>query len=139
MAALLITSVVAALFRDEAEFAPGSPEAAVQNYLRALNNDDFHAIYDGLSPELQEKCSIEDMFKFSDRWQTGEKRITIDNMRTFDDTTFITVRIAQFQRVDLFSSGEYSFDETFALKQFDGSWKLSQLPWPHFHCSTDSP
>ncbi len=138
---LLIASIVAALLQREEEFAPGSPEAAVQDYLRALDDDDFQAAYDALSPELQEKCSIKDMFGGRDsiRWRIGDRRITLEDTRTLDDTTFVSVRIAGFHGGGPLGPSEYAFDENFALRLFDGRWKFSQDPWPRFHCARTTP
>ena len=101
---LLVASIVTALFQDETEFDPGSPEAAVQAYLRALEEDDFQAAYQALSPELRERCSIEDMFGDMDihRWRPEDKRITLEEVRTLGDTTFVEIRIAGFRNEGLF-------------------------------------
>ena len=138
---LIVASVVAALLQSEAEFAPGSPEAAVQAYLRALDGDDFQAAYETLSPELQSRCSIKDMFGGieSSRWRTRDRRMTLEDTRTLDDTTFVSVRIAGFRGGDLFGPSEYSFEENFALRQFDGRWRFTQDPWPRFHCARNTP
>ena len=138
---LLIASIVAALLQDETEFDPGSPEAAVQAYLRALEEDDFQAAHDALSPELREICSIEEMFGDMDihRWMPEDKRITLEEVRTLNDTTFVEIRIAEMRGGGPFGPSEYAFGETFALQQFDGEWKLSQNPLPRFECARSTP
>ena len=137
---LIVVSVVVAIMQSEAEFDPGSPEAAVQAYLRALYDDDFQSAYDALSPELQAGCSIEDMFgeRALDRWLEN-RRITLEEARTLGDTTFITVRISGIRGGGPFGPSEYGFDDTFALRQFDGDWRLSKDPWPHFRCARATP
>ena len=134
---LIVVSVVVAIMQSEAEFDPGSPEAAVQAYLRALEDDDFQSAYDALSPELQAGCSIEEMFggRDPDRWRLEDERITLQDARTLGETTFITVRISGFRNGGPFGPSEYAFDENFALSKFDGRWKLSQDPWPRFRCA----
>ena len=138
---LLIASVVAAVLQKEADFAPGSPEAAVQAYLRALEEDDFQAAHHALSPELRERCSIEDMFGGRDPhvWRSSDRRITLEEVRTLGDTTFVEIRIAGFRNGGLFGPSEYDFDESFALRQFDGEWKLSHNPLPYFECARPIP
>ena len=138
---LMVASVVAAVFQREAEFAPGSPEAAVQAYLRALEEDDFQSAHDALSPGLQGRCSIEEMFGDMDihRWMPEDKRITLEEVRRLNDTTFVEVRIAEMRGDGPFGPSEYAFGETFALQQFDGEWKLSQNPLPHFECARSTP
>ena len=143
LALLLIASVIAAVTREEAEFAPGSPEAAVQAYLNALDADDFPAVRDALSPELQAACSIEDMFggRYPDQRRSilEDKRITLEGSQTFDETTFVIVRITEFRNGDLFGPSGYAFGDSFALKQFDGHWKFSENPWPRFDCARPTP
>ncbi len=140
---LIIASVVVAVLQKEAEFAPGSPEAAVQAYLRALDEDDFQGVHDALSPEIQDRCSIEDMFngRFPGHRRSGleDKRITLDGARTLDETTFVTIRISELRGDGLFGPSEFDYDATFALKQFDGHWKFSENPWPRFECARPEP
>ena len=138
---LIVASVVAALLQKEAEFETGSPEAAVQAYLRVLDEDDFQAAYQSLSPELQDRCSIEDMFGDMDihSWRPEGKRITLEEVRTLNDTTFVEIRIAGFRDSGMFGPSEYDFSESFALQMFDGEWKLSQNPLPHFQCARSIP
>ena len=133
---LLIASVAVAVMQDEAEFAPGSPEGAVQDYLRALDEDDFTAAYDALSPELRERCAIEDIFggNRSGRWGLDDRRITLEETRTLEGTTFVTVRMAEYRGGGPFSSYDYDFEETFALRRFDDRWRFTEFPWPHFSC-----
>ena len=138
---LLAASVIVAILQEEEDFAPGSPEAAVQAYLRALNEEDFQAAYDLLSPELQSRCSIEDTLggRVSSRWQIEEKRMTLESAQTVEETTFVTVRVTELSRGGLFGPSEYSFEVSFALRQLDGNWKFSQNPWPSFECARAAP
>ena len=139
---LIVASVVAAVLQKEAEFAPGSPEAAVQDYLRALEEDDFQAVHDALSPELRDKCSIEDVFGDMEdihSWRPEDKRITLEEVRTLNDTTFVEIRIVELRGGGPFGPSEYAFEETFALQQFDGEWKLSQNLLPYFNCARPTP
>ena len=138
---LIVASVVVAVLQKEAEFAPGSPEATVQDYLRALEEDDFQTVRDTFSPELQSRCGIEDMFRGyrSVGWRRlHESQITLEGSRTLEATTFVIVRIARLRGGDLFGPSEYAFEETFALRQFDGLWRFSENPWPHFDCARSS-
>ena len=57
LGALLIASIALALTNRPADFAPGTPEAAVQALLRAAAVDDFEAAYRLLASELRADCS----------------------------------------------------------------------------------
>ncbi|MXY22236.1 MAG: hypothetical protein F4Y49_13000 [Dehalococcoidia bacterium] len=140
---LIVASIVVAVLQSEAEFAPGSPEAAVQAYLRGLDDDDFQAVHDALSPELQDRCSIEDMFgrRYVSQRRSAleDKRITFEGARKLNDITFVTVRIVEMHSDGLFGPSGFDYDETFALEQFDGHWKFSENPWPRFDCAWPPP
>ena len=60
LAALLVASIVVAVIEDDHEFEPGSPEAAVQAFLRAVDSEDLESAYGLLSDALREQCSLED-------------------------------------------------------------------------------
>ena len=140
---LIVASIVAAVLQNEAEFAPGSPEAAVQAYLRALDEDDFQAVHDALSPELRERCSIKDMFggRYVSQRRSAleDKRITLEGARTLGENTFVTIRIVELYSDGLFGPSGFDYDETFTLEQFDGRWKFSENPWPRFDCAWPTP
>lgn len=138
---LIVASVVAAVLQKEAEFEPGSPEAAVQGYLRAIEEGDLQTAYDLLSPELQESCSVEGMFsEVGDHWpRLEDERVTLEEVRAINDVTIVEVNIAGFRNIGLFGPSEYGWDESFALRRIDGEWKFSQAPWPHFSCTRNGP
>ena len=141
LAALIVASVIAAILQEEAEFEPGSPEAVVQGYLSALEEEDLQAAYEFLSPELQEKCSVESMFsEMGSHWpRLEDERVTLEETRTLNDVAFVEIKFAGFRDVGLFGPSEYDFNASFALRQFNGEWKLSQDPWPHFSCTRNGP
>lgn len=141
LAVLIVASVITATLQEEAEFEPGSPEAAVQRYLSAVEEKDLQAAYDFLSPELQEKCSVEGMFgEIGSHWpRLEDARLTLEEVRTLNDVKFVEIKFAGFRDVGLFGPSEYDFNVSFALQQFNGMWKLSQDPWPRFSCTRNGP
>ena len=54
LVALLVASIVIALLEGEETFPEGSTEKAVQDYLRAAEDDDFETAYVFLSAALKE-------------------------------------------------------------------------------------
>ena len=95
LAVLLIASIVLALTSKEAEFAPGTPEHAVQSLLRSVEADDIETAYAMLSQELQQKCELKN-FADGGRYRSGDDRdirATLRATKTIDDdTTFVNVR-----------------------------------------------
>ena len=58
LAVLLIASIVLALTSKEAEFAPGTPEHAVQSLLRSVEADDIETAYAMLSQNFSRNASL---------------------------------------------------------------------------------
>ena len=138
---LLIGSVVVALL-DEAEPLPeGTPEAAVQRYLKAAEAEEYRLAYSLLSPTLQEQCTLEQFYGASldhgDR--IGDSRITLEDSKTLDDTAFVTVRITNVRGGGPFGAQESSFERRFTLGREDGEWRLTEAPWPHYRCDPPKP
>lgn len=136
LAVLLIVSIVLALTSKEAEFAPGTPEHAVQSLLRAAESDDIEAAYDMLSAELQGKCELKN-FADGGRYHSGDDRdirATLRDTKLVDDITFVNVQVTRFRSSGPFDTGESSYDRRFALQQEDGEWKFTEYPWPYDFC-----
>ena len=135
---LLITSITFALLSEETVFEPGTPERAVQDLLRAAEDDDIEAAYGMLSEELQEKCTLQgfldaDATSFSLNYE--DIRATLLDAKTIGDTTFVGVRITQFYGGGLFDDrGEASYNKRYELRQEGGEWKFTEYPWPYDYC-----
>ena len=136
LAALLVVSIVLALTSKETEFAPGTPERAVQDLLRSSERDDIEAAYGMLSAELLEKCELKNFadggrYRFDD---DRDIRATLRDTRIVDDITFVNVQVTRFRSSGPFDSGESSYDRQFALRQEGGEWKFTEYPWPYDYC-----
>ena len=133
---LLVASVVVAVLEREEPFEAGPPEAAVQDLLRAVEEDEFETAYGLLSAELREECSAERVFgaPFRFKRQFEGNRITLEQTTEVGETTFVTVRISSFERDGPFGSSENSFLQRYALRQAEGEWQFVEFPWPLFQC-----
>ena len=132
LAALLIGSIALALTSQETEFAPGTPERAVQELLRAAENEDVEAAYAMLSQELRSKCKLAD-YAGEWRYRAGDDRdisATLRDSELIDGATFVNVRVTEFHGGGPFDSGEWSYEHRFELRQEDGEWKFTEYPWP---------
>ena len=133
LAVLLIASIVLALTSREAEFAPGTPERAVQDLLHAVEDDDLETIYGMLSAELQEKCELKN-FADGGRWRDRDFRAMLRDTKVVEDITFVEVRVTRFRSSGPFNSSESSYNRRFELRQEDGEWKFAEYPWPYDYC-----
>lgn len=135
LAVLLIASIVLALTSRETEFPPGTPERAVQDLLRATENDNIEAAYGMLSADLLEKCQLKDYADRSYRFDDDRDiRATLREAKIIDGVTFVEVRITEFYGGGPFDSGESSYNRRYALRQEDGEWKFTEYPWPYDYC-----
>ena len=134
---LLIGSIVVSLSNDEDVFDPGTPEHAVQQYLRSMGQGDFETAHASLSPDLRSECSVEDLFKQvsgSRLDHLDDDRITLESVQLVGETTHVAVKVHEFRRGGLFGSSEWSYERRFFLRQIDGEWKFTDFPWPWTHC-----
>ena len=138
LAVLLIASIVLALTSKEAEFAPGTPEHAVQTLWRVAESEDIKTAYTMLSQELQQKCTLKNYIDgsgvpFSIR-NSRNSRVTLRDTKIVGDITFVSVRVTRFYGSGPFDSGESSYDRRYALQQEEGEWKFTEYPWPYDYC-----
>ena len=138
LAVLLIVSIVLALTSKEAEFAPGTPEYAVQTLWRVVESEDIKTAYTMLSQELQQKCTLKNYMDgsgvpFSIR-NSRNSRVTLRDTKFVGDITFVSVHVTRFYGSGPFDSGESSYDRRYALQQEEGEWKFTEYPWPYDHC-----
>ena len=135
LAVLLVVSIVLALTSRETEFAPGTPERAVQDLLRAAEDKDIEAAYAMLSEELRGKCKLKDYaddgYRFND---DIDIRATLRDTKVVDGITFVNVQVTRFRSSGPFDSGESSYNRRFSLQQEGGEWKFTEYPWPYDYC-----
>ena len=133
---LLVVSIALALTSKDTEFAPGTPEHAVQSLLRSAEADDVETAYAMLSQELQQKCKLKN-FADGGRYRSGDDRdfrATLRETKTVDDLTVVSVEVTRFYGNGPFDTGESTYDGRFVLEQEDGEWKFADFPWPYDYC-----
>jgi len=137
LALLLVASVIVAVLEREEPFEAGTAEAAVQDFLRAVEDDELDTVYGFLSAQLREECSVEQMFAspFRYRTQFDQNRITLEQTNEGGGATFVTIRISSFEGSGPFGSSESSYLEQYALKRAEDRWQFVQFPWPLFRCA----
>ena len=136
LAVLLAASVIVALARGESEFDPGSPELAVQKYLKALVESDFETAESLWSPELREDCSFEDFLLNSKRGLglLSGARITLDDVQTVGETTIVSIRVVRTTGGGIFGPSERVSSYDYTVRKFDGDWRIIGHTWPADRC-----
>lgn len=133
---LVLVAVVAAVLstsRSEARLPEGSPEATVQDYLRAVSDGDTGQASDRLDPEG--RCTERDL---REAYAGDPARVVLRDTRTEGEEADV--------RVDLvhggggpFGGDGYRDELTFDLRREAGTWVITGEPWPMFACSGSRP
>lgn len=135
VAVLLATGVVAGLLVDDQGFEEGTPEHAVQDYLKAVVEEDYAAIHSSLSNKF-DNCSVEDLV--TESFEIGrtvrDQRVTLERTQFVNGVAIVRVRITEFSPDGPFGSSESSHDQTYSLRQEQGVWKFTKFPRPYFNC-----
>ena len=136
LTALLAASVVVALARGESEFEPGSPELAVQQYLKALADSHFETAESLWSPDLREDCSFEEFLLNvkGSLERLSEARITLDDVQTVGETTVVSVRVVRTTGGGLFGPSETVSSYDYKVRTFEGDWRIVDHTWPSDRC-----
>ncbi len=136
--ALIVAGVAAALIAGgPAETLPeDSPERVVQQYLQALDNDDYRAAYAYFGGSLQQSCSLHD-FRQRMRWRAGQSdRVVLEQTEEIDGRAIVSVRVSSvsLDAPFAFAPNETSFRMEFALEREEGAWRFIEPPWPLGYC-----
>lgn len=141
---LVVVALVIALAtgdRERATYVEDTPEGTVQRYLDVLIDGDTTATYAYLSSEIHARCPIED-WRRDIRYavdRAGQSQITLKDVdNPTEDEAIVRVTITTFGEPNIIPvpPDQNSFDREFVLvKQSDGMWTFSEIPWPVFGCS----
>lgn len=135
LAVLLIASIVVALLEQEKPLDPGTPEAAVQNFLKAAESEDVQVVYEYLSTSLRENCKLETFGgRNFPKDMLENDRIVLEETTITGDTAFVSVHITRFRGTGPFGTSESTFTQRFTLTQEDGQWRFAEYPWPYYSC-----
>lgn len=123
--AALVTVLVSS--RHPADLDPGSPEAAVQDYLDAVLDGDSETAVEHLAPGTA--CDVDD---FDDAYIDGDVHVSLRDAAEFERTARVDVSITS-------GSGEmipteWTEEWTFRLRRTADGWLITGIPWPLFEC-----
>jgi hypothetical protein len=130
--ALVAGAVVAvlALSPGESHFAPGSPEAAFQQYLDAYESRDFRSAYDFFSAATQRQMSVDEYVsraRLSGNAPFDEnQRILIGRVEHHDSAVTLHLAIEHVSGTGL-QIDRSSYEQTVPLVQEQGAWKIDEL------------
>lgn len=130
--ALVVGAVVAVLVLSpgESHFAPGSPEAAIQEYLDAYESRDFNKAYGSFSAQAQRQLTAD---AYATRARSSgifpldeNQRILIGHVEHQGSaaTLHLTIEHISGSGLDIDRS---SYERTVPMVQGDGRWKIDEL------------
>jgi hypothetical protein len=132
VAVTVVVSTLVAVFADgEQEFEPGTPEAVVQSYLRAVADRDATRALSFLGEPVHDECAEIPRQAITQRGNT-DFRATLEETFTTSDGAVVEVAITE--TYDGAFGGDSTWTYSFFLEQEDGEWLFSEVPWP-FYCS----
>ena len=137
LVALIAIAAVFVAVRDPVTFDPDTPEGVTQAYLVAVLDENAEAAHALLTPEIQERCDIDEL---EDRYYRREdSRITLVESDIKGDRADIEVKFTVTYNGGPFGYSESSHEETFRLTRHDGEWRIAQAPWPYYRCPEVAP
>ncbi len=124
---------VTVLAGGERTYEEGTPERAVQDYLRAVGDRDATTALALLAPSIADRCDTIPRDGITDRG-TSSIRATLDRTTIRDDgTAEVRVRITESYGSDSpFGGGDSTMTQVFLLTKVDGQWRFSDAPWPTY-------
>ena len=126
--------------RSQITYAEDTPEGVLQRYLSAMLDGDTTAAYAYLSPDLQERCLLEEWRRQSrgivDRTEQSQIVLTkVDRPSDNEAIVSVTITTLDTSRIILVPPVENSFNLEFFLDRLDdGRWAFTEFPWPAFGC-----
>ena len=136
VAVLLVVAIVIGLLDRQEALEEGTPQRAVQVFLKAAGEQDYQAMHDSLIGGLREECTLERLvaggFK-SDR-TVRDSQVSLEKVDMLDGTAVVTTRVTRFTSDGPFGSSGFSHLQTYTLRQESGEWRFTQYPWPYFGC-----
>ena len=123
--ALGVAAWIVSAVREPTQLEPGSPEATVQAFLRAVTDDDDDALIRLLDPELG--CSA----PLDKSYDPGGFSWALISSKPTGDSATVEIEITQYGDGPLDS---WSHRQVFDLVRFDNDWLVTGSPWPYLGC-----
>ncbi len=135
LAALVTVGLLAV--RSNETYDPGTPEAALQDFLQAAFDEDSEAMLGLLTESTRAECdNFVDELRFDD-FGADDLRAELEDMSVSGTSATAEVRFHQTGSNDPFNGSGWSFDERFILERVDGDWLVAKAgwPWPFAECT----
>jgi hypothetical protein len=132
VAILAVVAVGLSAARDPDQFPADSPQAALQAYLQAFDDEDYEAAYASFSADARGQMSLEDFDRAATDYHlyaTESRRVLydgIDEVETDGDeraTLRLTVEVSYG---DVLFADRYSYPTEVPMVREEGAWRIDQ-------------
>ena len=129
VAILAVVAVGLSAARDPDQFPADSPQAALQAYLQAFDDEDYEAAYASFSADVRGQMSLEDFERAATDYHlyaTESRRVLYDGVETDGDeraTLRLTVEVSYG---DVLFADRYSYPTEVRMVREDGAWRIDQ-------------
>ena len=135
LAVIAIVVTLAAGSGDPVPLPEGSPEAAVQDFIIAIDDGDYAAAYRHFDEETRTQCVENDFRNSVSSGRNADMRVQLESVDLFDSgDANVTVRVRTFSGSPPFDFSESNYSTTFQLREVDGQWVILNAPWPFSGC-----
>lgn len=140
---LIVAAIALTLLQREQSFADGTPERAVQDFLKAYDSEDFGRVYDMWSAELRQDCGRDEYVQqaVGSGGRLSDTRIRITDTEYVGDDRQRAVVLTRETHVSgdgPFSTSEWSNRQRYTLALERGQWKFTEVPSPSSGCPPDT-
>ena len=129
MAALVTFAI--ATNRGPLDYAEGSPEAVLQEFVSSSFDNDESAMLELLTDDARERClAAFDDGLYDRSWSTGNMRADLDEFVLDGEAARATVRFVEGSD-DPFGGSSWDYERSFTLVRVDGAWRVDRAGWPY--------
>ncbi len=129
MAALVTLAVAAG--RGPENYAEGTPEATLQQFISASFENDEDAMLKLLTDDARARCVEafdDDLYERS--WSTGNMRADLDDFELEGDSARATVRFVEGSDGP-FGDSSWDYERNFTLVRVGEIWRVERAGWPY--------
>ena len=134
LAVIAVVVTLAAGSGDPEPLPEGSPEAAVQRFILAINDGEYSTAYRLLDEDVRNQC-FENHFRTRvSNGRNTDMRVQLESVDRFDDEADVTVKVRTFSGSPPFDFSESNYTAFFQLRNLDGEWTILNAPQPFSGC-----
>lgn len=135
LAVIAIVVTLAAGSGDPDRLPEGSPEAAILDFIVAIDDGDYSAAYRLLAQDARDQCLENDFRSRVSHGRDTDMRVQLENVDIFGEEAGVTVKVRTFSGSPPFDFSETNRTVSFQLRKTDGEWAILNAPWPFSGCS----